>query len=80
MDSDARDQQPIARTVGRRVSPPIGVPPTAEARAAWNAMAAYRTRVPKGVFVYSSHAEMTTDRESWVVDAIVQRQRSLFRR
>lgn len=80
MDPDLSDQQPIARTVGRRSPPRVGAPPTAEARAAWNAMAAYRTRVPKGVFVYSSHAEMAADRESWVVDAIVQRQRSLFRR
>ena len=75
MDSDVRDQQPIARTVGRRVPPPIGVPPTAEARAAWNAMAAYRTRAPKGVLVYSSHAEMTNDRERWTAEAIADRNR-----
>ena len=76
MKPAASDQQPIARTVGRRVPPPIGVPPTVEARAAWISLAAYRTGVPKGVFVYSSHAEMTSDRERWLVDAMVDRKRS----
>ncbi len=75
MDSDLYDQQPIARTVGRRVPPPTGAPPTAEARAAWKAMAAYLTRAPKGVFVYSSHAEMTSDRERWTAEAIAARNR-----
>ena len=61
--------------MGRRSPPPVGVPPTAEARAAWNAMAAYRTRAPKGVFVYHSHEEMAGDRERWTVEAIVERTR-----
>lgn len=75
MDPRIHDQQPIARTVGRRVPPPVGVPPTGEARAACDSMLAYRTRVPKGVFVYCSHEEMNRDREHWIVEAIVERQR-----
>jgi hypothetical protein len=66
-------QQPIARTVGHRVPAPPGAPPSAEERAAWNAMAAYRTRAPKGVFTYGSHDEMIRDRESWAAAAVVAR-------
>ena len=73
MDSALSDQQPIASTVGRRRPPPVGAPPTPEARAAWNALAAYRTRAPKGVFIYRSHAEMTRDRDRWTTEAIVER-------
>jgi hypothetical protein len=73
MESTVFDQQPIARTVGRRLPPPVGVPPTAEARAAWSAMAAYRTRVPKGVFIYGSHEEMARDR--WAAQAMADRKR-----
>ena len=69
------DQQPIARIVGRRRQPAVGQPPDSEARAAWNAMAAYRTRVPKGVFYYRSHAEMTRDRDRWTAEAIAARAR-----
>jgi hypothetical protein len=35
-------------------------------------MARYRTRVPKGVFIYESHEEANRDRERWTVDAIVE--------
>jgi len=69
------DQQPIAQTVGHRVPPPVGVPPAADARAAWTAMAAYRTRVPKGVFTYESHDEMTRGRERWESEALAWRKR-----
>ena len=55
--------------------PPLGTPPTAEARAAWSAMAAYLTRVPKGVFIYDSHDEMTRDRERWEAEAVAGRMR-----
>jgi hypothetical protein len=72
--STAPDQQPIGRVVGRRVAPPVGQLPTAAARAAMTANARYRTRVPKGVFIYSSHEEMVRDRERWTVDAVVARQ------
>ena len=75
MDPTPHDQQPIAKTVGRRAPPPLGTPPTAEARAAWSAMAAYRTRVPKGVFIYDSHDEMTRDRERWETEAVAGRMR-----
>jgi hypothetical protein len=71
MDPGLDDQQPIARTVGRRTQAPLGTPPTAEARAAWSAMAAMRTRAPKGVFRYDSHAEMSRDREAWAVAAVI---------
>lgn len=75
MDPRVHDQQPIARTVGRRVAPPIGEPPDREARAACDSMLAYRTRAPKGVFLYRSFEEMNRDRERWIVEAIVARQR-----
>ena len=75
MDSTPIDQQPIAKTVGRRRPPPVGAPPTAEARAAWSAMAAYRTRAPKGIFIYDSHDEMTRDRERWNAEAVADRLR-----
>jgi len=75
MDSTLRNQEPIAKTVGRRVPPPVGAPPTAEARAAWSDMAAFRTRVPKGVFTYGSHDEMTRDRERWEAEAVAGRPR-----
>ena len=55
--------------------PPVGAPPTAEARAAWTAMAAYRTRAPKGVFSYDSHDQMTRDRERWEAEAVARRTR-----
>jgi hypothetical protein len=34
-------------------------------------MAAYRTRAPKGVFVYRTHEDANHDRERWIVDAVV---------
>lgn len=61
------------RTVGRRVKGPrstgsaVGAPPSAEARASMAKMAEYRTRVPKGVFRYSSHEEANRDWELWTV-------------
>jgi hypothetical protein len=69
------DQQPIQRVVGERVRPPPGTMPSAIARAAMTANAHYRTRAPKGIFFYESHAEMARDRERWTVDAIVAKQR-----
>lgn len=69
----APDQQPIQRVVGRRVAPPPGCLPPKAARAALSANARHRTRVPKGVFIYGSHEEMTRDRERWTLDAVVAR-------
>jgi hypothetical protein len=68
------DQQPLQRVVGRRIQRPPGTVPDAETRAAMTRNAQYRTRVPKGVFIYRSHDEMTRDRERWTVDAIIARQ------
>ena len=69
------DQQPIQRVVGKRVTRPPGAVPSAAARAAMDANARYRTRVPKGIFFYQNHDEMHRDRDRWTVDAIVARQR-----
>jgi hypothetical protein len=68
------DQQPVQRTVGKRVPPPPGVLPSPEARAAMTANARYMTRAPKGIFFYKNHDEMTRDRERWTIDAVVARQ------
>lgn len=71
------DQQPIARIVGRREQPPVGVPPTSATRAALDSLAKNRlTRAPKGVFRYATHDDMQRDRERWQVQAIVETQRS----
>lgn len=71
MSESIQDQQPIARTVGRRVAPPVGRPPDAAARAAFGSMARALTRTPKGVFRYANHEQMVRDRERWTVDAMV---------
>jgi hypothetical protein len=68
------DQQPIQRTVGRRISRD-GQPMGEADRKAMTAMAGYRTRAPKGIFIYSSAAEMEADRLRWQVDAMVAKQR-----
>ena len=67
-------QQPIGRTVGRRKAR-SGTLLTSDDRAALASLARYRTRAPKGVFIYSSAEEMDRDRMRWTVDAIVERQR-----
>ena len=67
------DQQPIQRIVGKRLTPPPGMMPSAEARAAMTANARYVTRAPKGIFFYKSHEEMIRDRERWTIDAVVAR-------
>ncbi len=68
------DQQPIRRTVGKRVAPMPGTVPSAATRAAMDANASYRTRAPKGLFFYESHEAMMRDRERWTIDAIVHKQ------
>ena len=68
------DQQPIQRTVGKRTTPPPGVLPSPEARAAMTANARYMTRAPKGIFFYKNHEEMIRDRERWTLDAMIARQ------
>jgi hypothetical protein len=68
------NQQPIGRTVGLRKQRAGGVP-TAADRDALASMARYRTRAPKGVFIYHSAEEMDRDRLRWTVEAVVERQR-----
>lgn len=72
MSTKRPDQQPIARVVGRRREPPVGVPPSAAARQALDSLAQRRTRVPKGVIRYASHEEMTRDRERWTAEAMAE--------
>jgi hypothetical protein len=72
--SSTHDQQPIFRTVGKRQNRD-GQPLTAADRTRMTAMARYRTRAPKGVFIYASHAEMEADRLKWLVDAAVEKAR-----
>lgn len=71
--SSRTDQQPIRRTVGRRQERD-GRPLNQADRAAMSRNAQYRTRAPKGIFVYYSAEEMERDRMRWRVDAIVTRQ------
>ena len=42
-------------------------------------MGRYRTRAPKGIFVYATHAQANLDSERWVVDAVVEAERSRSR-
>lgn len=74
--SSIHNQQPIQRTVGKRAARD-GQPLTATDRTAMSANANYRTRAPKGVFIYRSHEEMAADRLRWTVDAMVERQRHI---
>ncbi len=73
---DWGEQQPIARTVGKRVPAPPGVPPSRAARDASRLMMLVPLRVPKGVFRYRSHDEMTRDRERWTAEAMAAIARS----
>jgi hypothetical protein len=50
-----------------------GRPLTRADRAALSQQARYRTRAPKGVFIYYSAAEMDADRLRWTVDAILEK-------
>jgi len=69
--NDPREADRFVRVVGRRRHPPEGATLPAETRVAMSEMARYRTRVPKGVFIYSSHEAANRDRERWIVEAIV---------
>lgn len=61
------------RVVGSRRRPPLGEPPTLEAQRAFASLLRYRTRAPKGVFVYRDHESMDADRTRWTVEAVVER-------
>ena len=71
MSIDYFEQQPIGRTVGRRVPPRAGVPPSREARAALDSWAKGITRVPKGIYRYANHDDMERDRDRWQIAAVV---------
>jgi len=71
--SSTFDQQPIQRTVGRRVSRD-GRPMTDADREAMTRNARYTTRAPRGVFIYYSAEEMEADRLRWTVDGVLARQ------
>jgi hypothetical protein len=73
MERDPITGETFLRIVGRRSRPPIGEPPSAEARRAHASLLQYRTRAPKGIFIYRSHEEMEADRMRWTVEAIVAR-------
>jgi hypothetical protein len=73
--SSTTDQQPLQRIVGRRQSRD-GLPLTPDDRARMTQMAQYRTRAPKGVFTYHSHAAMEADRLRWIVEAMVELHRT----
>jgi hypothetical protein len=75
MPIDPRTGETFARIVGKRVPPALGEVPPKETRDALAAMAQYRTKAPKGVFKYYSHAEMDADRERWLTEAMVERAR-----
>ena len=72
MSTDYFEQQPIGRTVGRRTAPRAGTLPSAETRAAMDSWAKRLTRVPKGVYRYSSHDEMERDRDRWLAAAMAE--------
>jgi len=71
MADDPMAGERFLKVVGRRSAAPrsegtvLGSPPNTEARAAMTRMANYRTRVPKGVYVYASHEEANRDWERW---------------
>ena len=70
-DNDKQDheEQPIRLTVGRRRAR-TGQPPDDATRTALASMANYRTRVPKGVYLYESHEAMAADRLRWAIEAV----------
>lgn len=62
----------FSRIIGRREPPPAGRlrPPTPEERAWVTAMAPASTRVPRGVFRYTSHEPANRDWERWQAAAM----------
>ncbi len=70
--SSLTNQQPIQRTVGKRLSRD-GQALTTQDRAAMTSLAQYYTRAPKGIFRYLSAAQMHDDRQRWTVEAVLAR-------
>ncbi len=75
--SDPHATERFFRVVGKRQRPPAGKPPPPATRNAMTQMAAYRTRVPKGIFIYASHEAANRDMERWQLEAIRARQAEL---
>jgi hypothetical protein len=69
------DDEKFIRVVGQRRPAPPGMPPPERSRDAMAQMAAYRTRAPKGVFLYKSHEEANRDRERWLLEAVLATRR-----
>jgi hypothetical protein len=73
---DPLASETFLRQVGRRQRSPrsnatsLGQPPHRAARAALTQMAQYRTRVPKGVFIYASHDAANQDWERWRIETM----------
>ena len=76
MADDPMAGERFMKVVGRRTAGPrstateLGQPPSAEARAAMTRMANYRTRVPKGVYIYASKEEANHDWERWRLETM----------
>ena len=70
MADDPQASEKFIRVVGKRSKAEGQLPPAAS-RAAMTSMAQYRTRAPKGVFIYESHEEANRDRDRWIVEAMV---------
>lgn len=77
MTRDPLTGEVFLRVIGRRERPPAGEPPTADARRAHASLLQYRTRAPKGIFIYRSHEEMEADRLRWTIEAMVERARDV---
>lgn len=76
MAFDPRASETFVRVVGVRRAAHGGSPPSAQSRAAMTEMAQYRTRVPKGVFVYASHEAANADWERWRIDGMLANSRA----
>jgi hypothetical protein len=75
VERDPLTGEEFLQVIGRRQRPPIGEPPTEEAQRAHASLLQYRTRAPKGVFLYDNHEQMDADRLRWTVEAMVDRAR-----
>ena len=82
------DDETYRRTAGRRLAPDLALRlrttgeaagPTLEEIEWIRAMSNYRTRVPKGVFRYRSHADANADWERWHAELVAEtaRQREI---
>ena len=65
----------VSRVIGQRQTPLLGAlrAPSSEERAWVARMAPAQTRVPKGVFRYTSLHDASADWERWQADAIMVR-------